>query len=344
MGSESGWVTSAEVEHAERRVGYARDEVEAREDALRARREAIAQGHAAAEAAQLRAALADPAVWAAVEALDRAEARLCTAEAELRRCGSRRGWGARPTELALQRQNAAALARERALAAREVIRGEAARVGVALSALRSDGGGAWLASALQSRLRAYEELTCEGDLPRKVTAAKAALAAREAELAQAHARRIPTERVEALARALDPKERDLLARLVNGGYSPKPATVRKDPRFASLGAHGLVNGATPTSIGVEVLRWASAHLPVGIKGLLRTIAPPAGWRSAHRPAERREMAARAKAVLAEIADDVESAELVELGAPERGYSYRLVRRVDVIQGFLRALGREAVEA
>jgi hypothetical protein len=63
----------------------------------------------------------------------------------------------------------------------------------------------------------------------------------------------------------------------------------------------------------------------------KPLTPKARWVSAHSKAERERMLARAQALLAR--DYLQPGELVEVGEPENGYSYRLEPDRDVLARF-----------
>ena len=328
---------TTQVGEAVQRVECARRAVEAADHALAARREDAPAIEL--QVAGLRAALADPALLDALGAADFAATTAQVAERELGRCRSG-GYRSQRSPLALERE--ATLRQAQTNLARNL-----AALAPLLAARGLETGGehfgARHASSLGEQLRWLEEPS-EADLRVSLDSARSRLVAAEAALVEVRGRLISPAAVEALARPLEPGARDLLARLARG-YKPKPKTVRGEPLYAALASSDLValserGTVSVTNLGREVLRWAETNLPgVGTSALP---LPPRSWRGAHSPAERRAMAARAVGALREItADEDNRHELVELGDPEQGYSYRLYRRAEVMQWFLRALGEKA---
>jgi len=331
---------TTQVGEAVQSVECARREVEAADHALAARREDAPAIEL--QVAGLRAALADPALLDALGAADFAATTAQVAERELGRCRSGRSGGYRSQRSPLALEREATLRQAQTNLARNL-----AALAPLLAARGLETGGehfgARHASSLGEQLRWLEEPS-EADLRVSLDSARSRLVAAEAALVEVRGRLISPAAVEALARPLEPGARYLLARLV-GGYKPKPQTVRGEPLYAALASSDLValserGTVSVTNLGREVLRWAETNLPgVGTSALP---LPPRSWRGAHSPAERRAMAARAVGALREItADEDNRHELVELGDPEQGYSYRLYRRAEVMQWFLCALGEAA---
>ena len=336
----TGEFTRVEIKQMRERLGTVRFNLDRLEEALCKKQATAAEGSAEARARKIGAALKDPNYRAALRALDAAEVVKDRCALAFGRCGvsAKTGKLTKTGEKRKAEKFAAVRAMDAArIAFRELDAGYGGvaaggpNVGPRLSESRLKGD-------LRELIRSYKI----GDLPEEIAEAQEEHDRLEERLRVAEAHRVTDAKLEAVARYLDVKPCKLLVKLAVEDYKPQPATIVKlDEEVAALVEIGLVRSSErlvlPTNLGKDVARWVADNMP-GQAAASRPALTPAEIRACFTQKQLAEMVAKGRRALALIAREGPGVENLELGLPEEGVSYRIMRTADAVRVFLAAVG------
>ena len=152
---------------------------------------------------------------------------------------------------------------------------------------------------------------------------------------------VPEKKLKAFARFLDPPVFQLLLRL-RDGYCPRPQTMAR-PEFVQLEDAGLIQinhtQVLVQPIGHDVVDWVAESEPALVDRGFVPFLTRAQVKEAFTPAQLRDMADEARALFEEIqlCGDHKDQQ-VEVGLPEQGFSYQIVKTRFAVQRFLRVIG------